>query len=111
MPSTSKVNAASLASTLQLQEQQRDFIYSVIALGMKLGLLLISAVSVFKLGIASHQRVERHSEISAVLAVESARLASLQEDFDELFTIGGDSRLIDKQDHWIAPNRVRIIWR
>ncbi len=96
---------------MQLQEQQRDFIYSFIALGMKVGLLAISVVSIFKLGIASHQRMERHSEISSVLSVESSKLNSLQEDFDELFTIGGDTRFIDKQDHWIAPNRLRIVWR
>ncbi len=94
-----------------MQEQHRDFIYSLIALGMKIGLLAISVVSIFKLGIASHQRMERHSEISSVLSVEASRLKSLQEDFDELFTIGGGNRFIDKQDHWIAPNRIRIMWR
>ena len=28
-----------------------------------------------------------------------------------LFSIGGEKRLISEQDQWIAPNRLRVIWR
>jgi len=28
-----------------------------------------------------------------------------------LFTLGGEKRLISEQDQWIAPNRLRVIWR
>ena len=108
---TSKVDAATLASTLQLQEERREFIYSLMALVMKVGLLAIGSLSLVKLGLASHQRVVRHAEIASVLEVESLQLNSLQKRFDHLFTIGGDRRLMDEQDQWIAPNRVRVIWR
>ena len=27
------------------------------------------------------------------------------------FTLGGDERLMDEQEQWIAPNRLRVIWR
>ena len=30
---------------------------------------------------------------------------------DRLFSIGGEKRLISEQDQWIAPNRLRVIWR
>ncbi len=106
-----RVDAATLASRLQLQEQQRDLIYSLIALGMKFGLLLIGTFSLLRLGIASYQRVERYSELSSVLDVQNLKLLKLQKRFDTLFTIGGDRRLMDEQDQWIAPNRVRVIWR
>ena len=108
---TQRVDAATLASTLQLQEQQRDFIYSLIALAMKIGLLTIGTLSLIKLGIASYQRVVRHSELSSALNTQSEKLITLQKRFDTLFTIGGDRRLMDEQDQWIAPDRVRVIWR
>ncbi len=53
----------------------------------------------------------RHAEIIAVLDVESNKLLRLQKKFDRLFMIGGERRLMDEQDQWISPNRVRIIWR
>ncbi len=78
---------------------------------MKLGLLLIGISSLIKLGVASHQRIQRYEELSAVLDIESNKLGSYQERFDHLFTIGGDKRLMDENDQWIAPNRIRVIWR
>ena len=110
-PKTKRVDAATLASTIQLQEQRRELLYSVIALAMKLGLLLIGTTSLVKLGIASHQRMGRYTELSSVLNVESVKLVKLQERFDRFFTIGGDRRLMDENDQWIAPNRIRVIWR
>jgi len=106
-----RVYAATLAATLQLQEQHRELIYSVIALAMKLGLLLIGSASLVKLAIASHQRVGSYTELSSVLNIESVKLTRLQERFDRFFTIGGDRRLMDENDQWIAPNRIRVIWR
>ena len=78
---------------------------------MKLGLLLLGTSSLIKLGVASHQRIERYSELAAVLDVESVKLLRYQERFDHLFTIGGDKRLMDENHQWIAPNRIRVIWR
>ena len=108
---TQRVDAATLASILQLQEQQRERAYSVIALVMKIGLLLIGTTSLVKLGMVSHQRVGRYAELSSILDVESVKLIGLQERFDRFFTIGGDRRLMDENDQWIAPNRIRVIWR
>ena len=61
--------------------------------------------------MAYQERLERHGEISAVVTVETAKLESLQQRFDRLFSIGGEERLIGEQDQWIAPNRLRVIWR
>ena len=107
----SSVDAATLASMLQLQEQHRDLMYSIITLAMKIGVLAIFSASLVKLGISSHQRVRRHMELVSVLGFESKKLEELSYRFDRLFTIGGERRLIDDQDHWIAPNSVRVIWR
>ncbi len=105
------MDAATLASSLQLREHKRDVLYSFIALLIKVGLLAIGSVSIVKLGFASHQRVARHAEISSVLNLETSKLVKLQQRFDHLFTIGGDRRLMHEQEQWIAPNRVRVIWR
>tara|TARA_Y100001968_G_C19254435_1_gene666068 strand:+ start:481 stop:897 length:417 start_codon:yes stop_codon:yes gene_type:complete len=105
------LDASTLASVLQLQEQHRELMYSIITLIMKVGVLAIFSASLVKLGISSHQRVRRHIELVSVLGAESKELEKLNYRFDRLFTIGGDRRLMDDQDHWIAPNSVRVIWR
>ena len=66
------MNAAAVAAQLELQEQRREFIYSFLVLGMKVGLLAIGAVSVFKLSFAYYQRLDRHGELVTVLNVESS---------------------------------------
>ncbi len=106
-----RIDAATKASVLQLQQERKELFYSLVALAMKLGLLSIGVLSLFKLCLASHQRFIRHAELSSVLNVESMQLNSLQKRFDHLFTIGGDRRLMDEQEQWIAPNRVRVIWQ
>jgi len=105
------LDAATLAAKIQLREQRRDLIYSGLALSMKFGLVALGAVSLVKLCMAYSQRLDRHSELAAVLDLEAAKLTNLQRRFDRLFTIGGDRRFIDEQDHLIAPNRVRVLWR
>ena len=106
-----RLDAATLASKLQLKEQRRELFYSLVALSMKLGLLALVSVSLVKICIAYHQRLDRHGELAAILSVESERLKGFQKRFDSLFSIGGAHRFMDEQDQWIAPNRVRIIWR
>ena len=105
------IDAATLASTLQLQEQRREILCSFLALGMKLGLVSLGCVSLVKLSFAYQERLDRHGEIAAVVDVESAKLHTLQKRFDRLFTLGGDRRLMDEQVQWITPNRLRVIWR
>ena len=108
---TQKYDAASLASALQLQEEKRDFIYSFIVLAMKLGFFSIAISSLFNLGIASHHRIRRNIELSAVLNLEDKKFEKLHQRFDKLFTIGGTDRLMEEQDQWIAPNSIRVILR
>ena len=106
-----KIDSATIASKLQLKEQQRELIYSCIYLFLKVGLLALFAGSFIRLGFASHQRIMRNLEISSLLELESKKLEKLNLRFDRLFTIGGQHRLISEQDHLIAPNSVRVIWK
>ena len=106
-----RVDAATVASSLQLQEQRRECIYSLIALSMKLGLLLIGTTSLVKLGMASRHRLDRYQELSSILRQETVKLIRYQERFDRFFTIGGEKRLMEENDQMIRPNRVRVIWR
>ena len=105
------LDAMSFASLLQLKEEKREYIYSLIALYLKLGLLALFATSLVKVSFASHQRVRRHFEISSILNYESLKINKLRKRFDSLFTIGGASRLMEEQDRWITPNTYRVIWR
>lgn len=104
-------DAASLAALLQHQNDRRELLCSSLALTVKLGLILLGGVSVIRLSMAYQERLERHGEMAAVVDVEANKLQSLQRRFDTLFTVGGDERLMDEQDQWIAPNRLRVIWR
>ena len=85
--------------------------YSLLALTVKIGLIAIGGVSLVKLSLAYQERLERHSEIAAVVEVESAKLGTIRQRFDRLFSLGGEQRMMDEQDQWIAPNRMRVIWR
>ena len=78
---------------------------------MKLGLLALGAVSLVRLCLAYHQRLDRYGELNAILNLETSKLSSSQKRFDQLFTLGGDRRFIHEQEHWIEPNRLRVIWR
>jgi len=104
-------DAASLASELQLETERRELLCSTLALAVKFGLIGLGAVSLVKLSMAYQQRLDRHSELAAVVDVETGKLRQLQQRFDRLFTLGGDQRLMDEQDQWIEPNRLRVIWR
>ena len=105
------VDAATVAAQLQLQTERREKLCSALALGVKFGLVVLGAVSLVKLSFAYQERLDRHGELAAVVDVESGKLRHLQQRFDRLFTLGGDRRLMDEQDQWIAPNRLRVIWR
>ena len=104
-------DAATRAASIQKQLDRQELRCSLIALAAKSGLILLGCVSVARMSVAYQERLERHSELAAVVSVESAKLESLQAKFDRLFTLGGEKRLISEQDQWIAPNRLRVIWR
>ncbi len=96
---------------IQRKLDRQELHCSLIALGAKVGLILLGCVSVVRLSVAYQERLARHGEIAAVVAVETAKLESLQSGFDRLFTLGGEQRLLENQDQWIAPNRLRVVWR
>ena len=109
--SPSRPDAASLAAAIQLQTDRREMQCSVLALAVKVGLVILGGVSLIRLSGAYQERLDRHGELAAVVAVETAILEGLQQRFDRVFSIGGEQRLMGEQDQWIAPNRIRIIWR
>jgi hypothetical protein len=77
---------------------------------LKVGLGLVAVVSLVRLGGAYRERLDRYGEITAVLNIQQAKLNKAQQRFDNLFTTGGEQRLIQEQDQWIAPNRMRVVW-
>ena len=103
--------AANRAATIQRQLDRQELHCSLIALAAKSALILVGCVSVARLSVAYQERLERHAEIAAVVNLESKKLETLQHRFDRLFSIGGEKRLLSEQDQWIAPNRLRVIWR
>ena len=90
---------------------QQELLCSLIGLGVKTGLGLVALISLVRLGGAYQERLDRYGEISAVLGIQEAKLAKAQRRFDQLFSTGGEQRLIQEQDQWIAPNRLRVVWK
>jgi len=99
------------AELLSLSDDRRELLCSVIGLSVKLGLAAVAAVSLFRLAGVYQQRMDRQGEISAVLELQSSRLAKARERFDDLFMTEGEQRLIREQSQWIAPNRLRVVWQ
>ena len=75
---------------------------------MKIGLSLVTVVSLVRLAGAYQERLDRYGEITAVLDIQKAKLLKAQNRFDRLFSVGGEQKLIQEQDQWIAPNRLRV---
>ena len=103
--------AANRAASIQRQLDRQELHCSLIALAAKAALILVGCVSVARMSVAYQERLDRHGEIAAVVNLEAKRLETLQNRFDRLFSIGGEKRLMSEQDQWIAPNRLRVIWR
>ncbi|MEB3157219.1 MAG: hypothetical protein VKO26_07275 [Cyanobacteriota bacterium] len=99
------------AEMLSLREDRREMVCSVIGLSVKLGLVVMAGVSLFRLAGAYQARMERQAELAAVLELEKAQLAKARDRFDELFMVAGEQKLIREQSQWIAPNRLRVVWQ
>lgn len=98
-------------SLLSIRQERPELLCSVIGLMVKLGLIAVAGVSLMRLAGAYQQRMERQGEITAVLELETAKMAKARERFDTLFRIEGEQRLIREQSQWIAPNRLRVVWQ
>ncbi len=96
---------------LSIRQERQELLCSGIGLLVKLGLIAVAGVSLFRLAGAYQQRMERQGEITAVLELEAAKLAKARERFDTLFRVEGEQRLIREQSQWIAPNRMRVVWQ
>lgn len=96
---------------LSLSAERQELVCSLIGLAVKLGLVALTGVSLFRLAGAYQQRMESQGEIAAVLELENAKLIKARERFDALFMVEGEQRLIREQSQWIAPNRLRVIWQ
>ncbi|MEB3321248.1 MAG: hypothetical protein VKI81_00300 [Synechococcaceae cyanobacterium] len=91
--------------------ERQELFYSLIGLGIKLGLIGVFGVSLVRLAGAYQQRMERQGEISAVLELEQAKLDRARRRFDQLFMAEGEQRLIREQSQWIAPDRLRVVFQ
>ena len=103
-------DANGLLPLVHPSSDQQEKICSAIGLSLKVGLSLVAAVSLVRLAGAYQERLDRNGEITAILAIEQAKLNKAEDRFDRLFATGGEQRLIREQDQWIAPDRLRIVW-
>ena len=76
-----------MAASIQRQTDQQELQCSLLALAAKAGLVLLGCESLIRLSVAYQERMDRHSEIAAVVSIESAKLETLQQRFDRLFSI------------------------
>ena len=98
-------------SGLRPSTPSQELICSLIGLSLKVGIGLVALVSLARLAGAYQERLDRYGEIRAVLDIQQAKLLKAQTRFDQLFSTGGEQRLIQEQDQWIAPNRMRVVWK
>ena len=98
-------------SGLRVSSPSQELLCGGIGLTLKVGLGLLATVSLVRLAGAYQERLDRYGEISAVLEIQKAKLLKAQHRFDSLFRIGGEQQLIQEQDQWIAPNRLRVVWK
>lgn len=99
------------SSGLRPSTPSQELLCSAIGLSLKLGIGLVALVSLARLAGAYQERLDRYGEIRAVLDIQQAKLLKAQTRFDQLFSTGGEQRLIQEQDQWIAPNRMRVVWK
>ena len=90
---------------------KQDLLFSLIGLGVKLGLVMVAGVSLVRLASAYQARMDRQGELAAVLQIETAQLTKAQQRFDRLFLMSGEKTLAREQSQWIAPNRLRVVWQ
>lgn len=96
---------------LSLSSERQEMLCSVVGLTIKVSLVILTGVSLMRLGVAYQERMERQGELKAVLELESSKLSKARERFDQLFAVGGEQSLIREQNQWIAPNRLRVVWQ
>jgi hypothetical protein len=110
-PQTRRATLMEAGAAANLSSERRDLHCSVIGLTVKVGLVLMAAVSLVRLAGTYQERMDRQGELAAVLQLEQAKLAKARERFDVLFSMDGEQRLIREQNQWIAPNRLRVVWK
>lgn len=96
---------------LSLSSERQELLCSLVGLTVKVSLVVLTGVSLLRLGVAYQERMERQGELKAVLDLESSKLSKARDRFDELFAVGGEQHLIREQNQWIAPNRLRVVWQ
>lgn len=107
----SRATLLEAGAAANLSDERRDLLCSVIGLTVKLGLVLMAGVSLVRLAGAYQERMDRQGELAAVLRLEQAKLAKARDRFDALFGVDGEQKLIREQNQWIAPNRLRVVWK
>lgn len=99
------------AAAQALSAERQELLCSLIGLAVKVGLVVVAAVSLARLASAYQERMERQGELAAVLDLERAKLSKARDRFDQLFMVAGEQQLIREQNQWIAPNRLRVVWQ
>ena len=101
-------NEVVLPSTAAIARE--ELLFASLGLVLKAAGLVLAVVTLAKLAIAHQERLDRHSEIQAVLQLQSDRLQKREYELDRLFSAYGQQVVFQQEQQWIAPNRRRIVW-
>lgn len=101
-------NEVVLPSTAAIARE--ELLFASLGLVLKAAGLVLAVVTLAKLAIAHQERLDRHSEIQAVLQLQSDRLQKREHELDRLFSADGQQVVFQQEQQWIAPNRRRIVW-
>jgi len=89
---------------------REELLFASLGLLLKAAGLVLAVVTLAKLAVAHQERLDRHSEIQAVLQLQSDRLQKREHQLDRLFSADGQQVVFQQEQQWIAPNRRRIVW-
>ena len=101
----------SLASALQLNNEEKEDFVSSVFLGLKVCFCLMAIVSLLKIGYSSKVRLTRLKEINDSYIFEKSRFEAFSRRLDDLISIEGEQRFMKDQDQIISRDIIRVIWR
>ena len=91
--------------------QKEQNILNITYLFLKACILLLSLVSLIKIGYVSKIRITRLKEIKNSYLYEKLRFNDLSSRFDNLISFEGEQRFMKDQEQMISRDIIRVIWR
>ena len=94
-----------------MSQQRDELICGLVSLAIKCGVAMVAMISLAKLAASYQHRQLLYREMQAENELQQGRLAAARSSFDTMFQVGDWERIGEHAEQWIAPNRLRVIWK